>query len=114
MSIPPINGSLFLPQVAKIAVMSCLPSAEYGRMSLHDLLFQTCKIPYLSIADSELFLQSWGWAITRLSGLRGVAQQPYSIGKKQVTRPSSHSRGANYTGEVVTCEFREERPCFKS
>lgn len=88
MLIPPINSS-FLPLpptllAVEVAAVSCLLSAVFREVMLQDFQLQTCKMPLsnklsvsllLSLSVSGLFLQSQGWVITRLSGLRGAAPQ---------------------------------------
>ena len=67
-SIPPINGSLLLPQVKGCSV-SCLSSAIHFEVSLQNPLFRTheipCSINHWSLSCC-LWTQCRGWATTTL------------------------------------------------
>lgn len=72
----PINGSLVLPRGAKIATMSCLPSAAHRGVLFQDPLFWTDPIShwYLCGSFQTLFLWPRGQASTSFVGLRGAVQ----------------------------------------
>ena len=103
MSIPLINGSLLLPQVAKLAVMSCLPSAVKRGILLQDLLL---KIP--SPVNHGCFhrcLQAIS-LVSRLAGLQGAAQQAYSVvtnlNLAEYVKPKSGTRSRVLDAMITT------------